>query len=271
MALDKNKVTIFTDVMNTKLQNKSIALAVARGEYRGDIVQGGTVKILGSEDVVIGQYTGTITHQTMQGTDQDVAISNKPYFSIKLGYDDLSQVPKNELAHLMKEASKALAMDIDDKLVQLVTKAKVSVSGTLADVTGAFTGLATAFDLANVDEGDRGVILSPIVANSLIGELGVKLNSEKAADMAYQGSIGEYMGIEIFKSNVVTKNGTIENCIGIDMSAIVLAKSYEDVGQVEGVDFFGSALRGLMVYGIDVIETEVGLSDRIIAFGIDAA
>lgn len=271
MALDNNKITLFTDIMDTKLQEQSIVPSIARGIFKGQVVQGGTVKILGTEDVTIGQYAGTITHQSMAGTAQDVAITKKPYFSIKLGADDLSQVPKNELGFLMGKASQGLALDVDTQLVALVAKAKVTVSGAIATVDSAFTGLATAFDIANVGMNDRGAILSPSVCNNLIEKQGASLNAEKASDIVYEGYLGKYMGIEIFKSNKIGSTLTVANCIGVDMSAVVLAKSYENLREITSSEFFGVALQGLMVYGVDVVETETGLSDRLVAFDIDEA
>lgn len=271
MALDNNKLTIFTDVMDTKLQEQSIVPSIARGVYRGTVVRGGTVSILGTEDVTIGEYSGTITHQEMDGTAQDVLIASKPYFSIKLGYDDISQVPTNEVSFLTGKAAQALALNVDTNLVALASKAVVTVTGAIADVGAAFTGIATAFDLANVGMNDRGVILSPSVANALIAQQGAALQGETASGFVYEGYLGKYMGIEIFKSNQIGSTTTVANCMAVDMSALVFAKSYDEVDQVSGVDFFGAALRGLMVYGVDVVETETDASDRIIAVDIDEA
>ena len=270
-TLDNVKKKVFTDIMDTKLKERSVAMSVCRGLYKGDVINGGAVDILGMEDITIGQYAGTITHQVMDGTTQSVAITKKPYYSIKLGADDLSQVPSNQKEFLITEATKKLALDIDTNLVALVSKAVVTVTGVIATVDLAFTGLATAFDLANVEDGDRGVILSPSVANNLVAQLGAKLNVPQSAENAYKGSMGEYMGIEIFKSNKIGSTLTVANCVGVDMSALVLAKSYEEVRTATSDTFFGIALQGLLVYGIDVVETGTGVSDRIIAFNIDEA
>jgi len=271
MALDNNKIKIFTDIIDTKLQEVSIAMAVCRGMFKGAVVSGGSVDILGTEDITIGQYTGTITHQTLAGTKQTVAITKKPYFSIKLGADDLSQVPKNQVAFLMDKSTTKLALDIDINLVTLVSKAVVTVTGAIATVDKAFIGLATAFDLANVAINDRGAILNPSIANNLVDVLGTKLQSEKSSSDAYEGFVGKYMGIEIFKSNQIGSTLTVANCMGVDMSALVVAKSYEEMRTATSADWFGIALQGLMVYGVDVVETGTGVSDRIIAFDIDEA
>lgn len=270
-TLDNVKKKVFTDIMETKLAQVSIAMTVCRGLFKGTVVNGGSVDILGVEDITIGQYTGTITHQVFDGTKQTVAITHKPYYSIKLGADDLSQVPTNQKDFLIGEASKKIALDFDTSLIALVSKAVVTVTGAIATVDSAFVGLATAFDTANVAQGDRGVILKPSVANNLVALLGSKLNVTQSAENAYKGSMGEYMGIEIFKSNSIGSTLTVANCVGVDMSALVLAKSYNEVRTATSDTFFGIALQGLIVYGIDIVETQTGASDRIIAFDIDEA
>ena len=266
------QITVFTDILETNLIEKSVVPSVARGLYNGQIVRGGVVEILGTEAVTIGQYNGTITHQTLAGSNQKVAISHAPFYSVKLdGVKDLATAPANLKAHVTKEAGKGLALDLDATLVALHSKAKVTVTGAIATVDDAFTGLATAFDLANVGMDDRGVILSPSVANKLVAKQGSALQGEKASDIVYAGYLGKYMGIEIFKSNVIGKTTTVANCIGVDMSALVLAKNYDETRDIEGVDFFGIAVQGVVSYGLDVIETETGKSNRLIAFDVDEA
>jgi hypothetical protein len=118
---------------------------------------------------------------------------------------------------------------------------------------------------------DRAVVLSPSVANKLVELQGKALSGEKSANVVFEGYLGKYMGIEIFKSNKISSTDTVANCVGVDMSALVLAKSYEELREATSADFFGVALQGLLVYGVDVVETETGKSDRIIAFDIDEA
>ncbi|MCK5743979.1 MAG: hypothetical protein KAH30_04520, partial [Caldisericia bacterium] len=152
-------------------------------------------------------------------------------------------------------------------------KAEVTVTGTIAEIKKAFVGLATAFDQANVAMGDRAVVVDPATGNTLVDTLGSALNGERATAEAYAGALGEYMGINVYKLNVIGKTTTVSNCIGIDTSALVFPKSYDELDQVDGVDFFGIAIRGLMVFGVDVVETNTSTSksDRVIKFDIDHA
>ena len=273
MALDNNKLKVFKGVMETKLGEVSVLTAIAKGVTSGEITRGSSVDLLGVDDVNIGDYAGTITHQDADGTRQTVTIANQKYFSLRFHSGDLSQVPTNVLGANLTVASKKLALEADKAFVLLGSKAEVTVSGVIADVKGAFVGLATAFDEANVAMGDRAVVLDPATGNTLVDKLGSALNSERAASEAYQGAMGEYMGIKIYKSNQITATTTVKHCIGIDTSALVFPKSYDELDQVNGVDFFGIAIRGLLVFGVDVVETDTAThkSDRIIGFDIDHA
>ncbi len=273
MALDNNKLKIFTDVMETKLGEFSLLPTIAKGVTSGKITRGSSVDILGVDDVTIGDYSGTITHQDADGTRQTVTIANQKYFSLRFHSGDLSQVPTNVLSANLKVAAKKLALEADKKFVLLDGKAEVAVTGAVGDLQGAFVGLATAFDEANVAMGDRAVVLDPATANTLIDQLGSAINSDRASNEAYGGVIGEYMGIAIYKSNQITTTLEVSNCIGIDMTALVFPKSYDNLDQVSGVDFFGVAIRGLLVFGVDVVETDTSAhtSDRVISFKIDHA
>ena len=268
------QITVFTDMLDTKLIEKSIVPSIARGEYNTTtpVVRGAAVEILGTEDITIGQYNGTITHQTLTGTNQKVQISHAPYYSVKLdGVEDLATAPANLKNFVIGKAGKSLAIDMDAQFASLGSQAKVTVTGTKADISAAFTGAATALDEANVGMNDRAMVLDPASANLLIAQQGAALQGEKASDIVYEGYIGKYMGFEVFKSNAIKATGTVKNCLALDMTALVLPRNYEETREIQDASFFGVAVQGVVSYGIDVIHTESGLSDRIAAVDIDHA
>jgi len=261
-------------MLDTKLIEKSIVPSIARGEYRANtgIVRGAAVDILGTEDITIGQYSGTITHQTLAGTNQKVQISHAPYYSVKLdGVKDLATAPANLKNFVIGKSGKSLALDMDTSLVALASKAKVTVTGVKASIPDVFTGVATALDQANVGMNDRAIILDPASANMLISQQGAALQGEKASDIVYEGYIGKFMGIEVFKSNQIGATTTVKNCIALDMTALVLPRNYEETREIESSEFFGVAVQGVVSYGLDIIETETGKSNRIVAVDIDHA
>ena len=265
-------ITLFTDMVETVLQETSFVPSIAKGLYgSGQIVRGGAVEVLGTEDVTIGQYTGQMTHQALAGTNQKVQISHAPYYSVKLdGVKDLATAPANLKSFVVQKAGKGLALDLDTEFVKLASKAKVTVTADQSKVDNGFTGLVTAFDLANVGLNDRAVILDPMTCNTLISLQAHKLQVEKSANYLYEGYIGLYYGIQVFKSNKIGKTGDIHNCIGVDTSSVILPKNYEETREAKGVDFFGVAVQGIVSYGLDIIETETGKSNRIIAFDVDS-
>jgi len=268
------QVVIFTDMVETVIIENTIVPTIARGVYNANtpLIRGAAVEILGTEDITIGQYTGTITHQALAGTKQTVSLSHAPYFSVQLdGVKDLATAPANLKSFVAGKAGKTLALDMDNEFVKLGSVAKVTVAGTKADLGAVFTGAATALDEANVGMNDRGILLDPASANLLIAEQGAALQGEKASNIVYEGYIGKYMGIEVFKSNGITATTTVKHCLAFDMSAIVLPRNYDEVREITSSEFFGIAVQGVVSYGIGIIETETGKSNRIVKVDIDHA
>ncbi len=268
------QITVFTDMVETVLIEKSIVPSIAKGLYNASspIVRGAAIDILGTEDITIGQYSGTITHQTLAGTSQTVAIANVPYYSVKLdGVADLATAPENTKVFVTGKAGKTLALDLDGTFAALISKASVTVSGVVADIDSVFVGAATALDEANVGMNDRAIVLDPATINKLISEQGAALNSEKSADIVYEGYIGKYMGMEVFKSNSLTSTTTVVHGIALDMTALVLPRNYDETREITDATFFGVAVQGVVSYGLDIIETATGESNRLVQIDVDHA
>ena len=55
------------------------------------------------------------------------------------------------------------------------------------------------------------------------------------------------------------------------MSAITLPRNYDELRDIEDASFFGIAVQGVLSFGVDVIETETGKSNRIVKGEVDYA
>ena len=268
------EVLVFTDIMDTELIEKSIVARLAQGLYKEStpVVTGAAIEILGTEKIVIGNYSGTISHQTLAGTKQTVAIDKVPYFSVKIDdVEDYATAPKNLKTKVAKDAGMELALATDKEFVKLTSKAKVTVSGTKADIAGVIEGVATELDIANVAEGNRAIVLDPASARMLATQLGAALQVDRAASEVYGGTVHEYQGVMIFKSNQVVKTTTVFGCLGFDVTALNMPKNFADTREITDASFFGVLIQGVLSYGIDIVETETGKSNRLVNAEIDHA
>jgi len=265
---------VYTDMVETELLENSVFAEIANGKFKRNtpVVNGASVEILGTESISIGQYSGTMTHQTLDGTAQAVPINKRPYYSVKLdGVTDLATAPKDLKEFATNKAGATLAEQFDVEGVKLATKAKVTVTGTKSDIGAVFEGMAAELDIANVGMNNRAAVIDPVTARRLIGEQGSAIHGDNAGSIVYQGYIGEYQGFKIFKSNKLPKVTTKQTVIGVDMTALVLPRNFEDMREIEDADFWGVYIQGIISYGIDVIETETGKSNRIVKGEIDYA
>ena len=266
------EITVFTDVVETELIENSIVASVAKGMYKTTtpVVIGAAVEIIGTEKITIGQYSGTMAHQTLAGTKQVVPIEHAPYFSVLIDdVADYATAPRNLKSKVAKDAGKELALDADANLMALYTKAKVTVQGTKADVGAVIEGVAAALDVANVPEGERAIILDPVSARMLVTQQAKAITGDNAGAFLYKGYIGEYQGVQIFKSNQIKTATNLKYCLGFDMTAVNMPKNFEKVREQTDADVFGVFVQGIMSYGIDFIETESSKSNRLVSVEID--
>jgi len=265
---------VFTDVVETELIESSIVASVAKGMYKTStpVVEGSAVEIIGTEKITIGDYSGTMTHQTLAGTKQVVAIDKVPYFSVLIDdVEDYATAPKNLKTKVGTDAGKELALKADAALAALYTKAKVTVTGAKSDIGGVIEGVAAELDIANVPEGERAIMLDPVSARMLVTQQATAIGGDNAGAYVYKGYIGNFQGVEIFKSNQIEATTTVKHCIGFDMTALNMPRNFEKVREETDADVFGVYVQGVMSFGIDFIETETGKSNRLVGADIDHA
>ena len=272
--MTKAEVIQFTDIMETQILESSVMGTIAKGDYKegSSLVKGASLEILGTEAITIGNYTGTMVHQVLAGTKQSVKLDKAKYFSVKLDeVKDFATAPSNLKSKVAKDAGTTLALEFDREWVKMVSKAKVTVTGAKADISGVLDGCATELDLANVPEGFRGILLDPASARLLVSQSAHNIGGDKALDTLFQGYIGHYQGLEVFKSNQITKTTTVRNCMGFDMRAVVMPKNVDQTREALDPTFFGVLVQGVVNFGMDIIETETGKSNRLVAVAIDHA
>ena len=266
------EIVKFTDIMETQIIESSVMGSIARGDYRNDtpVMKGASLEIFGTEAITIGNYTGTMTHQVLAGSKQSVSIDNAKYFSVKIDrVKDFATAPENLKNKVAEEAGITLALQIDKVFTANVGVAKVTVEGTKADVGSVLEGVATELDLANVPEGNRGILLDPASARMLVSQQASSITGDNAGSILYEGYIGKYQGLEVFKSNQITSTTTVRHCLGFDMRAIVMPKNVDETRETTSPDFFGILVQGVLSFGMDFIETETGKSNRVVSADID--
>lgn len=277
IAYNNFKPEIWEDKIERELEKSLVFGMLASKEYQGNIArQGDTVHIQRVGATTIGQYTGAdIDFETPAGATQAIVIDKAPYFALTFDSVDLAQAQPGLMDTQVQDAVYRLADDIDTNLAKLYTKisAKTTVTKeeTGKSVLTGLTKLNTKLNKANVPKVGRWVVLSPEMEEVLLTELDGRVLPQTADMALINGYIGKVRGFEIFVSNNTQVVGTVHKAIG------GISRGLHFLGQLSQLDAgkhekkFGEYVKGLELYGADVLETETGKTTLLGLVELDTA
>lgn len=266
MSFNNFKPEIWEEKIERELEKSLVFGRLANREYEGNISKAGTtvhVQTVGA--TTVGNYTGEdITFNSPEGLTQAIVIDKAPYFALSFDSVDKAQAQEGLMDKQVQDAVYRLADSVDQELAKLHTKINASVT---TEVTGAsvgtpllkgFTKLSSLLKKANVPTQGRWIVLSPEAEEQLLNELN-NTALPQTADMAtINGYVGKIRGFEIFVSNnVQVVSGTHKIIGGISKGLNYLSQLSElDAGKHEKK--FGDYVKGLELFGADVLETSAG-------------
>lgn len=260
--LDKNFV--YANAINYDFQ--------ADAEY-GDVVH---VDKIGT--VTIGNYTSNTTIGTPQiltSTQSDLSINTQKFFNFFLDEVDLAQIKPNLMDAAMSRASYGLANAVDAQVAALYATATsaIGVVGTpvtpaAATIYGYLTQAHQKLDEKNVPTDGRFCIMSP-AAVKILKDSGEMLSDTAMGDVLRRdgglggstiqpnGYMGKAANFHIWMSNNTASSGTSTDIwmAGHPMG-VSMVTSVNKISAYEPETLFGSAVKGLLVYGIAMLQPD---------------
>ena len=250
MSYNNFKPEVWNELTNRNINKNLVFGALANRKYEGKIENfGSSIRVPSIGSVTVGNYTGAdITFQEDTGAYQTINIDKAKYFALKM--DDVDKA----------QAIPGMADVVDTELAKLYTKCKNKVAGTIGTdkVTSLILKLAVQMDKDNVPTANRWLVVSPEVYGEIIKELPTISTGENTLGINQNYYIGTYGGFQIFKSNNVQLTGKKYHCIGGVSAGLTLAMQLNKMEAGKFEKSFGEYIKGLQLFGCDVIETETG-------------
>ncbi len=262
MSYNNFKPEVWTELTNRNLNKELVFGALANRNYEGKIENyGSSIRVPSIGSVTVGDYTGAdITFQEDTGAYQTININKAKYFALKMDDVDKAQAIPGVMEGLTEQAVYEMADVVDTELAKLYSKCKNKVVGTIGTnkVTHLILNLAKQMDEDNVPSANRWLVVSPEVYVEIIKELPQISTGENTLSINQNYYIGSYGGFQIFKSNNVQKTGKKYHCIGGVSAGLTLAMQINKMEAGKFEKSFGEYIKGLQLFGCDVIETETG-------------
>ena len=245
---------------------------VINRNYEGDVAQSGdTVHINSLGRPTVSDYEPNVTvidPETLATTDQTLLIDQNKYFAFEVDDVDARQAAGNLLNDAASEAAQATSLVADTYLTTVMvagagTTLTAGAVGTAAEAFAVLRELKLALDKNSVPLMNRWVAVSPEFYSLL-------LDSDRFLDASAYGSsrpiqngeVGSALGFAVLVSNTLpagtaaTPPAASNYVIAGHGAATTWADQLTKIEAYRPDDSFSDAIKGLHVYGADVVRPE---------------
>ncbi|MFA1744774.1 hypothetical protein ACDQ58_07340 [Fusobacterium animalis] len=262
MSYQTFKPEVWAELTNRNLNKQLVFGALANRNYEGKIENmGSSVRVPSIGSVTVGDYTGAdITFQEDTGAYQTININKAKYFALKMDDVDKAQAIPGVIEALTDQAIYEMADVVDTELAKLYAKCKSKVAGVIGTdkVSDKIIDLAVKMDEDNVPTANRWLVISPEIYGQLIKEVPTISKGENTLGINQSYFIGSWGGFTIYKSNNVQRTAKKYHCMAGVSAGLTLAMQINEIKAGEFEKSFGEYVKGLQLFGCDVMETETG-------------
>lgn len=255
---------VFSKLLQAKFYSSSVLPAISNTDYEGEISgQGEKVVIRTVPTININDYTGSITNQELTTSKVELLIDKAKYYSFKM--DDVleAQSDINMLDAATTDAAEQMRVAVETNvLASSITGATTITSQTTIDASNILVKIleiGKALDELNIPEEGRYMVLSPTFVSLLKqSELRQAYLTGDATSPLRNGQVGMVDRFTIYQSNMLftassgTDNGYTHILAG-HPKALCFASQFTNTETVRLESTFGSAVRGLKVYGSKIV------------------
>ncbi|RDL44358.1 hypothetical protein DN730_08110 [Marinomonas piezotolerans] len=282
---DGNAANFVPEVWSKKLQARFYAQTVlaqfCNHDWEGEISgQGSKVKIRTPPSISIGDYTGTVTYQSLETDIIELAIDKAKFYAFKV--DDIQKAQSDiELINSSTtDASQNMKIQVERDVFSSIyadvpAANTITTQVTKSNVLDIIVDLGTALDEADVPEEGRKLILPPWICGMIKkSDLKDASLSGDGTSIMRNGRLGMLDRYEIFTNNnlaVIDGTGKSPGDVGFDPATAVwhalggtkhfcsFASQFVKTETVRLQDTFGDGIRGLKVYGFESTKPEAGV------------
>ena len=263
MALENFKPTIWTARLLANLQDAHVLGQITNRDYEGEIqAAGDTVKIQSIGRIDVNDYDADaatpISYANLQDSTTKLVIDQEKYFAFKVDDVDKVQSRPEVMNEAMSEASYGLSETSDQFLAGFYTDAATTITETSFDEDNVFELFAETkqkmVEKSIPSEMRKWMVVEPFVYKYMV--LADIFNNQDNSQTIVTGSVGEYMGFDVYVSNNLESGHSMAGTY----NALAFAEQILDMEALRLEDSFSDAMRGLYVYGAKIIRPE-GLVD----------
>ncbi len=273
---------IWSGKLLVKFYDATVLAQISNTDYEGEIKEGGDkVYIRTRPDIIINNYVkgAGLNYQDPESPNIELEIDQAKYFAFK-GYDvDKMQADINFMNEFTADGGEQMKIEIDSDVLGAVyadahadnagntagrksNDIQLGIAGTplmlnKSNILDVIVDYGTVLDEQNVPESSRFLIMPPKMCGLVKkSELKDASLSGDGKSLLRNGRLGVIDRFELFTSNLLNVTGGEYDIIFGQKHALTFAAQFEKLEEVRAQNDFGDYIRGLNVYGYEVIKPE---------------
>jgi len=256
--IPKNVVTAF---VNEKLRNELVfSNLVTPYDPKVNIARGASYVVPSVGSISVSAYDGTdISMQNATDTGVSITVDQANYFNFAVDKVDSEEQAKDLMPLYVDEAAYALADSQDAWIASMLASGagltNTDIAGTSAAISidestiiDYMRQVKVAMDLNNAPKQNRFIVL-PAFAAGFLAQSNVETASTTSEEARLAGYVQRYFDFDIYMSNNLVEASSEYTAIAGVASASKLIQTVQDIEFYTPEARFGSASKGLNVYG----------------------
>ena len=252
---------IWSKKLQAKFYASSVLPQITNTDYEGEITDAGNkVNIRTVPNITIGDYTGTVTYEDVNGEVIELLIDKAKFYGFKVSDIAKAQADIDFQNKATADAGEQMRITVEtDVLANIPTAATtdhVHASVTKDTILDHLIDAGTALDELNIPTEGRFVVLPPkytaLIKKSDLKDASL---SGDGTSMLRNGRIGMIDRFTVYQSNMLaTANAGVDHiCLAGHPKAACFASQFVKTETVRLESTFGDGIRGLKVYGYKVV------------------
>lgn len=257
---------VFSKKLLAKFYKSTCLHEITNNDYEGEIKgQGSKVIIRSTPTVAVSDYTGTLSYETLGEANVELLIDKAKSYAFK---DDRVFSAQRDIKSFIDAATQdaatnmkiAIEGDVFSTVYASATNAldAVTVPVTKANVVDYIVDCGVLLDEANVSEEGRFMVIPSWMAGMIKkSDLKDASITGDGTSILRNGRLGMIDRFTIYVSNNLTADGAGSDefhCLAGTKEAISFATQFVENSKIELENTFGTAYRGLNVFGYTVTQ-----------------
>ena len=260
-GIQSGKELIYSRKIESARKGNAVAAENSYLGYTDELKnKGDTIKVITLGQVDLMDYNGgNINFDNIDDASVNVRLTEQKYFAKKIDRADKAKTDVDYETALLEEAGRSIAVDTDKYIYKSIYNGLRKSSANIIDASEATSknifdyilNAQTLLNMADAPTDKRVLEVSPLMFEK-IQKMLVTTDTNNS-ELLRKGFCGKLLDFDVYMTNNIYNDGEYDYCVARTSTAYAFALTLKEIERVKPSHLFADAMKGLVVYGGEII------------------